>query len=259
LEEDEAAEAKARAEQSTKDCGNGNEKDCNNGNGKDIRGGCSVEISSSDAAEGLQMGKANADTKIGENKPTNNGECEKVSPSINIVVDIQGSRNSKVTTVNVKNNNVDALEGSKDLRTKEAWNQGHVDTEYDGTEGGRSENGSNKAGDANHCEAQESRSHADGERVEQEVDGDVKAEEASKENSRNVAIHGDNDGNEKEGNIDAEQRPTDSGSGGKAEYANHNVNSKDDVDSDKNGGAENGKTGDNVKADSYDIAKGSQM
>jgi hypothetical protein len=143
--------------------------------------------------------------------------------------------------VNVKNNNVDALEGSYDGITKEACNGEHDDNEYDGIEGGRSENGGNNAENINACEAGESRSHADDGRVEHAGDG--KAEEARKENSNSVVIHGDNDGKEKEGNIDLGQSLTDSCSGGKAEDVNHNMNTKVDVDSGKNGDSENGKTG----------------
>ncbi|GJN31760.1 hypothetical protein PR202_gb20218 [Eleusine coracana subsp. coracana] len=256
LEEEEAAEAKARAEQSTKGMAqvqtvgtgikkqnknvpgqNCKTKDCDNGHEKDGKGGSSIKRNSNDAAESLHNGIVDAHTKIGDNKPTNDSKCDKVSISINKDVDIQGFRTGEVAIVNLKNNNIDTLEGSKDDRT-DACNGEHDDTEYGRTEGGRSENGDNNADDINGCEAEESRSRADDERVKHVGNG--KAKEASNDKSSNVAIGSDNDGKGKEGNIDVEQSPTDGGGDGKAEDAVHSANTKVDVDSGENGAAVNG-------------------
>ncbi|GJN40840.1 hypothetical protein PR202_gn00251 [Eleusine coracana subsp. coracana] len=256
LEEEEAAEAKARAEQSTKEMAqvqtvgtgikkqnknvpgqNCKTKDCDNGHEKDGNGGSSIKRNSSDAAESLHNGIVDAHRKIGDNEPTNDSKCGKVSISINKDVDIQGSRTGEVAIVNLKNNNIDTLEGSEDDRI-DACNREHDDTEYGRTQGGRSENGDNNADDINGCEAEESRSYADYERVKHVGNG--KAKEASNDKSSNVAIRSDNDGKGKEGNIDVEQNPADGGGDGKAEDAVHSANTKVDVDSGKNGAAVNG-------------------
>ncbi|TVU46578.1 hypothetical protein EJB05_06120, partial [Eragrostis curvula] len=276
LEEEEAAEAKARIQQADNGMAQvraietGTDKrnkhktgqnckikdDAKNANGsgneKDVKGVSSVNRNSSDADEGSQIVKVNADTKIADNESTKDGKCEKTSPNVNNDFGVQGYINGEVSTSNVKNNNVDTLEVSKDGRPKEACNGENEDTKYDRTEGSRSENGGNNAKGINGCETEESRIRGDDERVKRA--GGDRAHEAGNESHSNVAIHGDNDGKGKEGNLDAEKGPTDHGGDGKAEDADHNASTKVDVDSGKNEAVDNGKICDDVKADSNGIA-----
>ncbi|CAN6324923.1 unnamed protein product [Urochloa humidicola] len=285
LEEEAVAEAKARAEQAVKEMKQvqtvesgidernvfqagpdgktkDSSKDINDStNEEGISGGpfveSAVERDNSTAAEGSQYQKADTDTQNEDirDKLTKKGEGEKVAPIANSDSAIQGSSNDEAETM--KNNNVQTLEGSKNVKVKGASNGENDWTEDSRNEEGRSGNvGSN----AEACEAEESKNRGNDEHVEHTEGG--KAQEAHNneiENSINVEIHGDIDGNAKEGDINAEESQSDAGRNGKAEDAEHSANTKVDVDSGKSGAAENGKTDGDVKGNSNSAAEESPM
>jgi len=277
LEEEELAEAKDRAEQTAKEMAqvqtvesgieklnllqaspDGKTKDSsmntNDSNDKGINGGAYVDSvvkrNSSDAAEGLQDHKANADTQ-NENvcdELTKDGKGEMVAPIANGDSAVQGSCPSNYEDETMKNSNVQILEDSKDGKVEGASNGENDDTEDTRNEAARSGNVGSNADAASGCEAEESNNRGNDEHAEHTEDG--KAQEAhNTENNINVEIHGDKDGKAKEGDINAEQSQADAGSNGKAEDDEHNANTKGDVDSGKNGAAEKGKT-DDVKGSS---------
>ncbi|CAL4914899.1 unnamed protein product [Urochloa decumbens] len=280
LEEEEVAEAKARAEQAVKEMTqvrtvesgidernvlqagpDGKTKDSSKDtNDEGINGGASVEPAvernNSTAAEGSQDHKADADAQNEDicDKVTKNGDGEKVTPIANSDSTIQGSSNGEAETM--KNNNVQ-LEGSKNDKVKGVSGENDV-TEDSRHEEGRSGNAGSNAEAANGCEAEESNNRGNDEHVEHTEDG--KAQEAhNNENSINVEIHGDLDGRAKEGDINAEQSQSDAGRNGKAEDADeHSANTKVDVASGNSGAAENGKTDGDVKGNS-DTAEESPM
>ncbi|CAL4939935.1 unnamed protein product [Urochloa decumbens] len=275
LEEEEVAEAKARAEQAVKEMTqvrtvesgidernvlqagpDGKTKDSSKDtNDEGINGGASVEPAvernNSTAAEGSQDHKADADAQNEDicDEVTKNGEGEKVAPIANSDSAVQGSSNGEAETM--KNNNVQTLEGSKNDKVK------GVSGENDVTEDSRNEEG-RSGNDGNNAEAEESNNRGNDEHVEYTEDG--KAQEAhNNENSINVEIHGDIDGRAKEGDINAERSQSDAGRNGKAEDADeHSANTKVDVDSGNGGAAENGKTDGDVKGNS-DTAEESPM
>jgi len=278
LEEEELAEAKDRAEQTAKEMAqvqtvesgieklnllqaspDGKTKDSSmntndSSNDKGINGGAYVDSvvkrNSSDAAEGLQDHKANADTQ-NENvcdELTKDGKGEMVAPIANGDSAVQGSCPSNYEDETMKNSNVQILEDSKDGKVEGASNGENNDTEDSRNEEGRSGNVGSSADAVNGCEGEESNNRGNDEHAEHTEDG--KAQEAhNTENNINVEIHGDKDGKAKEGDINAEQSQADAGSNGKAEDDEHNANTKGDVDSGKNGAAEKGKT-DDVKGSS---------
>jgi hypothetical protein len=95
----------------------------------------------------------------------------------------------------MKNNDVETLEGSKDGNVKGASN-GENDTEDGRNEKNKSGTIGSNAEAVNCCEAEESVNHGNNERVEHTEDD--KAHEANhNENSANVEIHGDGDGEAK--------------------------------------------------------------
>uniref|UniRef100_A0A0A9EY69 Uncharacterized protein n=1 Tax=Arundo donax TaxID=35708 RepID=A0A0A9EY69_ARUDO len=234
-----------------------------NTNEKGVKGGAFVESadnrnSSAAAVQGSVNGIADAYTKNGESvdDSTKDDKGEKAAPNVNSDDAVQGSRNGKVEIV--KNNNVDTLEGSDDGKTKEASNGENDDTEDGRTEQGINGNGGYNADDVNGCEAKESNSHGNDECAERPEEG--KAQEPNNnENSANVVICCDKDGKEKEGDTNTEQSPIDAGGDSKAEDAEHSTSTKVDVDSGKNGTAEDGKPDGDVKANSNGIAEGNQM
>jgi len=278
LEEEELAEAKARAEQAAKEMAqvqtvesgiekqnlfqagpDGETKDSSKNtndstNDKGVNGGASVDSAvkrnSSDAAEGLQDHKTDADTQ-NENvhdELTKDGKGEMVAPIANGDSAVQDSSPSNCEDETMKNSNVQILEGSKDGKVEGASNGENDDTEDTRNEAARSGNVGSNADAASGCEAEESNNRGNDEHAEHTEDG--KAQEAhNTENNINVEIHGDKDGKAKEGDINAEQSQADAGSNGKAEDDEHNANTKGDVDSGKNGAAEKGKT-DDVKGSS---------
>lgn len=257
LEEEEAAEAKARAEQAAKMA---QVQTIELGiNKRSVYGGAPVESAIkrniSDAAESSENHKTDADT---ENKnicdeSTKDGKGEKVVPNANSYNAIHGSSHSEAETM--KNDNVETIEGYKDSRN----------------EGSRSGNVGSNAEAANGCEAEDSDNRGSYERVERTEDG--KAQEANNnensgkgqeannnENSASVEIHGDEDGRAKEGEINVEQSQSDCGGDGKAEDAEHyNTHTKVDADSRKNGAAENGNADGDVKGNSDGTAEGRIM
>ncbi|RLN18884.1 uncharacterized protein C2845_PM02G23450 [Panicum miliaceum] len=279
LKEEELAEAKARAEQAAKEMSqvqtveSGIEKQyllqaspdvktkdsskntSDSTNDKGVNGGASVDSAvkrnSSDAAEGLQDHKADADTQ-NENvrdELTKDGKGEMVAPIANGDSAVQDSSPSNYEDETMKNSNVQILEDSKDGKVEGASNGENNDTEASRNEEGRSGDAVSNADAVNGCEAEESNNRGNDGHAEHTEDG--KAPEAhNTENSINVEIHGDKDGKAKEGDINAEQSQADAGSNGKAEDDEHNANTKGDVDSGKNGAAEKGKTDDDVKANS---------
>nr|TKV95560.1 hypothetical protein SEVIR_9G371300v2 [Setaria viridis] len=276
LEEEEVAEAKARAEQAAKETAQvrtvesgidkrnalqagsdgktkDSSKDTNDSpNEKGINGGASVKSAvkrnNSNAAEGSQDHKANADTQNEDihDELTKDGEGEQAAPIVNGDSAIQGSSDDEAETM--KNSNAQALEGSKNDNVKGASNGENNVTEDCRNEEGRGQNVGSNAETGNGCEAEEFNNRGnDG--CAEHTDG--KAQEANhNENSANVEIHGDKDGKVKEGDINAEQSQADAGGNGKAEDADHNANAKVDVDSVKNGAAENGRTDGDVKGNS---------
>ena len=280
MEEEELAEAKDRAEQTAKEMAqvqtvesgieklnllqaspDGKTKDSSmntndSSNDKGINGGAYVDSvvkrNSSDAAEGLQDHKANADTQ-NENvcdELTKDGKGEMVAPIANGDSAVQGSCPSNYEDETMKNSNVQILEDSKDGKVEGASNGENNDTEDSRNEEGRSGNVGSSADAVNGCEGEESNNRGNDEHAEHTDlhTEDGKAQEAhNTESSINVEIHGDKDGKAKEGDINAEQSQADTGSNGKVEDDEHNANTKGDVDSGKNGAAEEGKTDDDVK------------
>ncbi|KAG0550710.1 hypothetical protein BDA96_01G362000 [Sorghum bicolor] len=287
LEELEAAEAKARAEQAAKEMAqvqtvesginkqhvlqagrDSNTKDslknANDSTNKiSIDGGASVESAfkrnSCYAAEGSGGHKADTDAKNKVITKDGNGEKVALAPIANSDCTIQLQGSSNVVAELMNNNNVEILEGSKDGKVKGASSGENNDTEDGSNEKNRSENVGSNAEAANGCEAEESNNHGNNERVEHTEDD--KAQEANhNENSANVEIHADGDGEAKEDDIDAEQSQADGGSNNKAEDAEHNEKTKvDDANSSKNGTAENGKTDVDVKGNSDGTAEGSPL
>ena len=280
MEEEELAEAKARAEQAAKEMAqvqtvesgiekqnlfqagpDGETKDSSKNtndstNDKGVNGGASVDSAvkrnSSDAAEGLQDHKTDADTQ-NENvhdELTKDGKGEMVAPIANGDSAVQDSSPSNCEDETMKNSNVQILEGSKDGKVEGASNGENNDTEDSRNEEGRSGNVGSSADAVNGCEGEESNNRGNDEHAEHTDlhTEDGKAQEAhNTESSINVEIHGDKDGKAKEGDINAEQSQADTGSNGKVEDDEHNANTKGDVDSGKNGAAEEGKTDDDVK------------
>jgi hypothetical protein len=279
LEEEELAEAKARAEQAAKEMSqvqtvesgiekqnllqaspDGKTKDSSKNtndstNDKGVNGGASVDSAikrnSSDAAEDLQDYKADADTQ-NENvrdELMKDGKGEMVAPIANSDSAVQDSSPSNYEDETMKNSNVQILEDSKNGKVEGASNGENNDTEASRNEEGRSGDVGSNADAVNGCEAEESNNRGNDEHAEHTEDG--KAQEAhNTENSINVEIHGDKDGKAKEEDINAEQSQADAGSNGKAEDDEHNANTKGDVDSGKNRAAEKGKTDDDVKGNS---------
>ncbi|WVZ57262.1 hypothetical protein U9M48_007667 [Paspalum notatum var. saurae] len=312
LEEEEAAGAKARAEQAAEEMvqvqtvesginkqnilqadQNGNTKDSSKNlnsstNEKGVDIGASVESAvkrnSSDAAEGSEGQKADADTNNKNicDELTKDSKGEKLAPIADSDNVIQGSSHGEAETM--KNDNVETLEGYKDSKMEGAGNGENDDTEDCRNEGIRSGNVGNNAEAANGCEAEGSNDHGNSECVEHTEDGKAqeainnekfensfKADEANinensgkpqeannNEKSANVEIHGDKDSTAKEGDINVEQSQADGGGNGKAEDAEHSARSKVAACSNKNGGgAENGSTDGDAKGNSDGAAEGS--
>ena len=284
MEESEAAEAKARAEQAAKEMAQvqtvesginrqnvlqagrdsntkGSLKNANDSTNKTcIGGGASVESAfkrnSCYAAEGSEGHKADTDAKNKNITKDGNGEKVALAPIANSDCTSQLQDSNNVEAEMMKNNDVETQEGSKGGNVKGASN-GEDDTEDGRNEKNKSGNVGSNAEAVNCCEAEESVNHGNNERVEHTEDD--KAHEANpNENSANVEIHGDGDGEAKESDINAEQSQADGGSNNKAEDAEHNENTKvDGANSSKNGTAENGKTDVDVKGNSDGTAEGS--
>ncbi|CAN6294724.1 unnamed protein product [Urochloa humidicola] len=284
--EEEVAEAKARAEQAAKemaqvqtvesgfDEGNvvqaspdGKTKDSSNNtndcaNEKGINGRAFVDSAAkrnnSDAAEGSQDHKADADTQNEDTRDesTKNGLGEMVALIANSDNAIQGSSNGEAETMN--DNNVQTLEGSKNDKVKGISGENDV-TEDSRNEEGRSGNVGSNAEVINGCEAEESNNRGNDECVERAEAS--KAQEAhNNENSTNAEICGYKDRKAKEGDTSAEQSEADGGRNDKAEDADEQIaNTKVDVDSGKSGAAENGKTDGDAKGNSGSAGEESPM
>nr|CAB3500510.1 unnamed protein product [Digitaria exilis] len=260
LEEEELAEAKARAEQAAKEMAQvrTTESDIDR---RGVNGGASVESAvkrnSSDAAEGSQDHKTDAGTPNENIRDglTKDGNGEEATPIANGNSVIQVPNNGGVQTM--KNSTVQTLENSKDGKVEGASNGENNDTESSRNEEGRGGNVGSNAEVVNGCQVEESNYHGNDDHAEHTEDG--KAREAHNNgNSTNVEIHGDKDGKAKV-RINAEQSQVDAGGNGKAEDDEHNTNTKVDVDSGKNAAAENAKTDNGVKGNSDGAAIGSPM
>ncbi|KAL6650132.1 hypothetical protein ACP70R_014356 [Stipagrostis hirtigluma subsp. patula] len=292
LEEEEAAEAKARADQAAMerakdktvesgmnkpnelqvDQHSNTNNTANNKSGSTIEKGAklgtAVEAAdnrnSSAAAGSPQDGKTYADTKNEHNgdELTKDGKGEKVAPDDCDDAD-QGSGKAET----VKNKNVDILQVSKDGKPEVVSKGENDDTGVGGADKGRGGSGGNYTADVSGCEAEKSNGHADDEHIERAEDSkaheannngnskDSKAHEANNNgNSKIVAIPSDKDGKAKEGDTNPEQCPTDSGGNGKGKADDADANAKADADSSKNGTTENGKNDDDVKANSDSVA-----
>ncbi|XP_006650193.1 uncharacterized protein LOC102721060 [Oryza brachyantha] len=263
LEEEEAAEAKARGEQASKewtkvgvDSGidkaeerkvakDGKSKDaaknehCHSVE-KGLEGGISVEVAAeninkSDAAEISQDRRCEHDRE-NENNGGDFTMDDNAVQDANSGDHVESSRDGK-TERTKKINNGEAIDGSEDGKT-EASNSGeNADTRNDSNK-----NGDKSALDVDHRGAEESDGKKNGEHVA--CVEDDKAHEAGNTEGENVISHDTEDGKRKEAmeNASTEQTLTGAGDDGKTGDAEHNTDTEADVDSCADGTAEKGKT-----------------
>uniref|UniRef100_A0A0E0KF05 DEK-C domain-containing protein n=1 Tax=Oryza punctata TaxID=4537 RepID=A0A0E0KF05_ORYPU len=260
--EEEAAEVKARAEQAAKEgakagVNSGIDKagalQVKDGKSEDaaknkhdnsvengLKGGVSVEVAEniyrSAAAESSQDGRCEHDR---ENE-NNGGDFTRNDNAVQDSISsdhVECSRDGEAERAKMDSNG-EAVEGSEDGRT-EASNSGeNADTKDD-----RNQNGDKSALDVDDRGAEDSHCNKSG-----HVDcvEDVKAQEAGNTgNGENVVSHDtEKDAKRKEPieNTSTEQTLADAGDDGKTEDAEHNTNTKADVDSRADGTSENERT-----------------
>ncbi|KAF0921802.1 hypothetical protein E2562_020096 [Oryza meyeriana var. granulata] len=258
LEEEKAAEVKARAAQAAKErakagVNSGTDKaealQVKDGKSEDaaknkhgnsvekvLKGGMSVEVAEninrSDAADSSQDGRCEHDRES-ENNVGDFARNHNAVQDANSGDHVECSRDGEAKRPKKKNNS-EAIEGSEDGKT-EASNSGeNADTKDD----------SNQTGDKSALGgAEESYGNKNGEHVACVEDG--KAQEAGNtENSENAVSHNRKDAKRKEPmeNANTEQTLTDVGDDDKTEDAEHNANTEADINSCADGTSEKGKT-----------------
>ncbi|KAG8063043.1 hypothetical protein GUJ93_ZPchr0003g16839 [Zizania palustris] len=262
LEEEEAAEAKARAEVATKGMtqdgvNSGIDKAEELQVDKDVKSEDAAKIEDGNRVEQVLKAWISVDdesrNRIDAAESSQDGQCEHDRRNENNGGDF--TRDDNAQDINrgdhvecsrdcdrlKKNNNSEAMGGSEDGKSDEA-NTGENDVTKDGI----NRNGGKSALD-DVCGAEPTLDGENGENATCLEEG--KAEETGNvENSENTASHDAKDGKGKEAmeNANTEQSITGANDDGKTEYAEHTVNTKADVDLPADDATENGKTEDQI-------------
>uniref|UniRef100_A0ACD5WWV2 Uncharacterized protein n=1 Tax=Avena sativa TaxID=4498 RepID=A0ACD5WWV2_AVESA len=280
LEEEEAMEAKARAEQAAKEsakdglvesdrekeneleaCQDGKSKDVeksdkSNGIEKGAKSATSVMAgdnrNSAAAAESSQDGEAEVDTKNEHNSDgfTKDGEAGIIVQNANGDDGAEIFKDAKAESANNCNSNT--IGGSEDVKAGE-----HEGTKDGTTRECRTGNDGNTTEKVGVCEPEKSNSNEKGEHVRCSEDGQSQeaGDDGSGENTLSCGGAAEcGKASETLENGSTEQSGTDVSDDGKAEDAEQNVNTKVDVESSNHGTAENGKTMDDAITNSNDQA-----